>query len=297
MKVVSSLHPSVPAVQGERRESTVNGTRTCYWTYGPQHARPAVVMVHGFRGDHHGLEPVIACLSGYRVVAPDLPGFGESARFASTRHSVDAYAGWLAAFVAQLPDADDVVVLGHSFGSVVVAAALAGSLPVSSAVLVNPIGAPALSGPRGILSRVAVLYYRLGATLPERPGAALLRSTLAVRAMSTLLSKSKQRPLRRWILSEHLRYFSVFADRRMVLEAFEASVGDDVSEYAARIGVPVLLVGGDRDDITPVAVHLRLLSMFPHAKLVMLAGVGHLIHYETPDQAAQVIRTFLEVDR
>jgi len=250
--------------------------------------------VHGFRGDHHGLEPVIAYLSGHRIVAPDLPGFGESLPFPAVEHSVNAYAAWLASFVEQLPDAGEVVLLGHSFGSVIVAATLARGLPVSRAVLVNPIGAPALSGPRGILSQLALVYYRLGAALPERLGAALLRSPLIVHVMSLVMSKTKQRLLRRWIRAEHLRYFSVFANRRMVLEAFEASVGDDVSEYAARITAPVLLIGGDRDDITPVAVHRRQVSLFSTAELVMIAGVGHLIHYEAPAPAAEAIQTFLD---
>jgi hypothetical protein len=34
-------------------------------------------------------------------------------------------------------------------------------------ILVNPIGAPALEGPRGVLTRLAVLYYCLGARLPR----------------------------------------------------------------------------------------------------------------------------------
>ncbi len=298
MKVVSSPYQALLALnQGKRHELSVVGTRTRYWTYGPPTARHTVVMVHGFRGDHHGLEPVIAHLADYRVVAPDLPGFGESDPFQYKGHSVDSYGDWLTSFVAQLPAESEAVLLGHSFGSVVVAAALARGLGASRVVLVNPIGAPALSGSRGILSRLAVLYYRLGAALPERLGAALLRSSLVVRAMSTLLSKSRRRPLRRWILAEHLRYFSVFADRQMVGEAFEASVGDDVSAYASRIVAPVLLVGGDCDDITPVAVHRRLVSLFPAAELVMIAGVGHLIHYEAPDQAAQAIRVFVEADR
>lgn len=298
MKVVSSPYQALLTLnQGKRHELSVEGTRTRYWTYGPPSARRTVVMVHGFRGDHHGLEPMIAHLADYRVVAPDLPGFGESPPFPHKRHSVDSYGDWLTSFVAQLPAGSEAVLLGHSFGSVVVAAALARGLPASRVVLVNPIGAPALSGPRGLLSRLAVLYYRLGAALPERLGGALLRSRLVVRAMSTLLSKSRRRPLRRWILAEHLRYFSVFADRQMVGEAFEASVGDDVSAYASRTAAHVLLVGGDRDDITPVEVHHRLVSLFPAAELVMIAGVGHLIHYEAPDQAAHAIRVFLEGER
>lgn len=297
---MQDLLPPHPALRrlppGERHELTVDGVRTRFWTYGPDRAARTIVMVHGFRGDHHGLEPVVANLRGYRVVAPDLPGFGESAAFTDRTHSVTGYADWLTAFVAHLPQRPEAV-LGHSFGSVVVAAAVARGMPAHRVVLVNPIGAPALSGPRRVMSRLALLYYRLGAALPERPGSALLRSTAVVRVMSFLLTKARARPLRAWIVAEHLRYFSVFADRRTVGEAFAASVGDDVSSYAARIVVPVLLVGGDRDDLTPVAVHQRLVSLFPRGELVMIAGVGHLIHYETPDRASRAIEDFLDAVR
>ena len=62
------------------REASVSilGSETHYWDYGPIDAPVTMVTVHGFRGEHHGLEPVIAHLHGVRVINPDLPGFGES---------------------------------------------------------------------------------------------------------------------------------------------------------------------------------------------------------------------------
>ena len=72
------------------------------------------------------------------------------------------------------------MILGHSFGSIVVAAAVAAGLQTSRVILVNPIGAPALEGPRGILTRLAVFYYWAGAKLPRRLGEALLRNGLIV---------------------------------------------------------------------------------------------------------------------
>ena len=66
-----------------------------------------------------------------------------------------------------------------------------------------------------------------------------------------------------------------------------------VFALAAGIAVPILLIGGDRDDITSPAAHHRLESLFPSAELTMIAGVGHLIHYEAPGQAADAIRTAL----
>ncbi|KZX22414.1 alpha/beta fold hydrolase [Rathayibacter tanaceti] len=287
------------------REASVDvaGSATAYWTYGSPEAATVLVLVHGFRGEHHGLEPVIARLlaggADARVVAPDLPGFGASAPMTAHAHDVDGYAAWLGEFLDALGLRGTAVVLGHSFGSIVAAGAVAGGLPTPLLVLVNPIGAPALAGPRGVLTRLAVLYYRLGAVLPRRLGHRLLSDPLIVRVMSLAMVKTKDPALRRFVHDQHDRYFSAFASRDTVLEAFRASVSHDVGEYAARISVPTLLIAAAQDDITPLSAQYRLLERLPHARLHVIDGVGHLIHYETPDEAASVLRSVLEggIDR
>lgn len=281
------------------REATVAilGSSTRFWDYGDREADTTLVLVHGFRGDHHGLEPVVAQLDGVRMISPDLPGFGESTPMTEAHHDIDGYARWLGAFVDGLGLTGRVVLLGHSFGSIVVAGALAGphgTLPRPDAVvLVNPIGQPALEGPRGILTRLAIFYYWLAAVLPERLGFGLLRNPLIVRVMSVAMAKTREPGLRRWIHDQHDRYFSAFSDRRVVLEAFRASVSHDVSEYASRIPERTLLVAAEKDDITPIAAEYRLQKLFPDARIVAIPEVGHLIHYETPVAAAEAVRAFL----
>lgn len=279
------------AVPVERREVDVLGGRTAYWVYGPPDAPTTIVAVHGFRGEHHGLEPVVAHLPEYRIVSPDLPGFGETAPVPDRRHDLDLYAEWLTAFAAEV--APDAVILGHSFGSIVVSAAVARGLRTPRVVLVNPIGAPALEGPRGILTRLAVFYYRAGARLPRRLGEALLRNRAIVRAMSVSMAKTRERDIRRFIHDQHDTYFSRFADRDVLHDAFVASVSHDVREFAPRIEQPTLLVAAQRDDITPIEAERHLATLFLHADLVEIPDVGHLIHYETPAEAATAIRRFL----
>ena len=276
-----------------RRSVHTGGSLTSYWEYGTQSDGPTVVMVHGFRGDHHGLEPVVAHLDGFHILSPDLPGFGESEPLGVT-HDIDGYAGWLNQFVEAVDLPKPPVILGHSFGSIVVSAALATTpLRAPRVILVNPIAAPALAGPRGILTRLAVFYYRMGAWLPEPLGFALLRNRAIVRVMSVTMAKTKDKDLRRWIHNQHDLYFSAFDNRAVVLEAFRASVGNDVSEFAADIIGHTLLIAADQDDITPVEAQHRLVRRFPDATLEILPGVGHLIHYEVPEQAAGLIRDFL----
>ncbi|HYI34098.1 MAG TPA: alpha/beta hydrolase [Glaciibacter sp.] len=273
---------------------SVQGGDTRFWEYGTSDAATTIVMVHGFRGDHHGLESVAAQLDGVRIIAPDLPGFGESQPLAAGHHDIAGYSAWLRAFVLSLALRGRVVILGHSFGSIIVAAAMADGLDADDVVLVNPIAAPALAGPRGILTRLAVFYYWLGAKLPERIGFALLRNRVIVRVMSIAMAKTHDRQLRRWIHNQHDRYFSAFSSRSVVLEAFTASVGSDVSEFAAAIRPRTLLVAAEKDDITQVPAQRRLQALFPDAVLQVIPEVGHLIHYEAPEQAAQHISAFLE---
>ena len=274
-----------------RREVAVLGGTTAYWVYGRDDAETTIVAVHGFRGEHHGLEPVVAHLPDVRVISPDLPGFGETAPLPGIRHDIDAYSRWLRAFAGAV--APGAVILGHSFGSIVVSAAVAGGIATPRVVLVNPIGAPALEGPKGVLTRLAVFYYWAGARLPRRLGEALLRNGLIVRVMSESMAKTKDADLRRFIHDQHDTYFSRFADRDVLHDAFVASVSNDVRQFAPRIAQPTLLVAAVRDDITPIEAERRLATLFPSAELVEIDDVGHLIHYETPAEAADAIRRFL----
>jgi pimeloyl-ACP methyl ester carboxylesterase len=283
--------PLLDEIPVERREVAVLGGTTAYWVYGPAEADTTIVAVHGFRGEHHGLEPVVAHLPGIRVVSPDLPGFGETGAVPGRTHDIALYADWLREFAAAV--APGAVILGHSFGSIVVAKAVAEGLVAPRVILVNPIGAPALEGPRGILTRLAVFYYWAGARLPRRVGEAVLRNGLIVRVMSESMAKTRDPELRRFVHDQHDTYFSNFADRDVLHDAFLASVSNDVRAFAPRIAQPTLLVAAERDDITPIEVERRLATMFSDAELVEIPDVGHLIHYETPAVAAAAITRFL----
>ena len=289
MKVVPSPYASrLARTPVQQHEIDIDGVPASYWEYGTAGEGPTLLFVHGFRGDHHGLEPVIAFLPGVHILAPDLPGFGLSEPLAG-EHSIDGYAAWVRAFAAALGLDERTVVLGHSFGTIVVARALAAGLPAARAILVNPIAAPALSGPNALGTRLANLYYLVGGALPESVGGALLKNRLVVRGSSIVLAKTKDKALRRWIHNQHDRYFSGYANRRVVLEAFRASVGHDVTEWAADIRVPVHLVAAEHDDITFVKDVEALQRLLPDATLTVIPDVGHLVHYETPEAAAREI--------
>ena len=119
---MSAPHPyaaRLAAIPVQRHETEVLGSPTVWWEYGDSDATTTILAVHGFRGEHHGLEPVAAFLPGVRFVMPDLPGFGETPSIPGLTHDIDTYTRWLIAFAAAV--APGAVVLGHSFGSIIAA--------------------------------------------------------------------------------------------------------------------------------------------------------------------------------
>ena len=290
MRIQNPSDELLAATPVREAEATIVGARTRWWEYGPVDAPTTIVLVHGFRGTHHGLLPVVAQFAGepVRFLAPDLPGFGESAPLPSG-HSLDDYAGWLRALLDLVDPAAEAVVLGHSFGSLVVAREVAGLAP-RRIVLVNPIAANALEGPAIVATKLAEAYYWLGSVLPATFGNALLRSRTITRVMSETMACTRSRALRAWIHREHDRHFSEFHDRRSLLEAFRASVSDSVQAHADELPAGTVLIAGERDAIAPLDAQRRLQAAAPDATLHVIEGVGHLIHYETPVAAAKLIR-------
>ncbi len=269
----------------------VDNTTTHWWEYSSSTRARTLVFIHGFRGDHHGLQLFADALPEYRILIPDIPAFGSSSSWPAGVRSIDDYGRWLHAFLVATHSVD-AVVLGHSFGSVVVANALRGprKTPI---ILVNPISQLALTGPKRVAAALASLWYSIGRLLPERIGSAWLGNTLFVRAMSEMLTKSQNPALRRWIHEQHALYFSSYSDRDSLVTAFTVSTTATVADYAFEIDAPVLLIAADHDDITPIEAQRAAQGRFPNAELHVLNNVGHLVHYEKPIEAASAIRAFI----
>jgi len=297
-----SAHSPFAALLAElpvRREVvSILGSETHYWVYGPDDAATTVVICHGYRGEHHGLEPVVAQLRDIRIVSPDLPGFGESTAMPGVKHDVAGYAAWYAAFVDRLGLNGSAIVLGHSFGSLVTSYAVANGLVATpKLVLVNPIAANALEGPSKVLTQGTVVYYKAAMALPEKAGRWLLDNWMVIRFMSLSLIRTKNPVLRRFVHDQHHTYFGRFSDRKTVVEGFEASVGNDVTAVASAIHVPTLLIGAEHDMITSVAQLETLRDEMTDATLHVIPDVGHLIHYEKSREAAGMIVDFLGAGR
>lgn len=266
---------------------------TVYYVYNDNPKLPVIVMIHGYRGTHHGLDLIAKNLGNYRVIVPDLPGFGESKPL-STEHSVKNYVVWLKEFITELKLSKPPVLLGHSFGSIIVSHFVS-QYPkaIVKLILVNPIGAPALEGSNAIMSRLASFYYWLGQKLPETIATKLLSAKPIVMIMSISMAKTRDKKTRKFIHNQHLLHFSSFTNRDVAAEAYRASITNNVRDVAAKISVPTLMIVGDRDDITPLVKQLELSKLIQNTTIDIIKGVGHLTHYETPDSVSNAIKKFV----
>jgi len=252
--------------------------------------KPTLILIHGFRGTHHGLAKIAEYLPHYNLVIPDLPGFGEGETLPT--YDLDTYVEWLHTLVSKY---DKPYLLGHSFGSIITAAYAAKyGDTIEKLILVNPIGAPALEGPRGALTKLAIFYYQLGKALPAPIAKAWLSSHVSTLVMSKVMTKTKDRKLRKFIDQQHIQYFSRFHSADSVHQGFVTSVTNSVRDVAGHITIKTLLIVGALDDITPLEKQKELVRLFPDATLVTIEGVGHLTHYETPKDVASAVQAFIK---
>jgi len=260
---------------------------TAVWTY--LGTAQKVLFIHGFRGDHHGLQAVAGALKDITVVSPDLPGFGKSSEL--EHHDLASYADWLIGFHNSTGPYD--LVVGHSFGTLVVAEAISKGLSADKICLINTITIRG-STSRSLGNRLAELYYRIGES--RFVGSWLMSSGIATRVMSIGLTKTRNRKLRRFIHDQHARYFSGYQSEKVVIEGFHAANTGSVFDHAAKLLGPILLIAGQQDAIAPVAEQWRLNKLLPGSQLLVLGKVGHLAHYERPTEIAEAISGFLETE-
>lgn len=309
------------------------GTEAAWWHYpaedaadadgtadtkggGGVHQQPRLLLIHGFRGDHHGMQLIVDALPEYEIFVPDLPGFGHTApvtRPTGTRmrHDLRLYANFVTAFANthQLNHSD--ILLGHSFGSLVAAAHIAEksqniastqkSMPDggpssphwAGLILAAPISDPVFSGPMLPGAIGVEAYYRLAEKLPEWLGDRVIRSVAAMEVTNRSMIISEDPQVRSFTRDQHARHFGRYADRDTLLEAYKASSRHTVAEFADSLELPVLLAAGTKDPMSTEVGRRNLRNGLPQARLEMIRGTGHLIHYEKPRQLGHSIRRFI----
>lgn len=280
--------------RAEPRSVSIDGINANYWFYpatmGDAAKAKNLVLVHGYRGDHHGLEAFAGGLTDFNIYSPDLPGFGTSAAL-NVEHSLNSYADWFKAFLQEIK-LENPLVVGHSFGTLVVSATEAKLGLFEKIVLVNPVAGGRIVGVSKLLMEFVKFYYWVAHIVPEVIGNRMTKTYLLVDSMSAYTTKSKDKTLRKWVKEQHRTHFNSFANSQVVWEAYVASTENVVTPYVKEIHKPVLLIAAELDEITPVSAVYEFARTMDHAEVYEIKGCGHLVHYEAADEAIDVINKF-----
>ncbi|HJS42902.1 MAG TPA: alpha/beta fold hydrolase [Gemmatimonadales bacterium] len=242
-----------------------------------------VLFIHGFPFDHTMWRHQLAALSGWSCVAPDLRGFGESPGGEAddpAQYTMSMYADDL---IAQLDHMGirETVVCGLSMGGYI-AFELLRSHParVKAAILCNT--KASADTPEGKADRDAM------AALARHQGATAIAEKLLPKLLSPVTVKSHPQVV------EEVRAMITRTSVNGIVGALHAlRERPDSTPSLKRIGVPVLVVAGEDDQITPAPLMREMASAIPGAKFAKIAEAGHVTPLEQPRNVSAGIAAFL----
>jgi pimeloyl-ACP methyl ester carboxylesterase len=230
-----------------------------------------ILMLHGWNlaGGTSWL-PLLNILSesfpSSYIVAPDLPGMGESTA-PDCVWGVEEYTRWAQDLCHAInPDnSSDVILMGHSFGGVIAAQlSLQHDLNIKHLLLL----APAIIREQKPSSP---LFLKLKTTIP------------------TWIYQTAQATWRNIIGSDDYK-----KTNGIMRKVFTKIVTQDTRKSLSHTSIPTTLIWGEKDTYTPPYQAEIIHSLLPHSKLIMLPNINHGIHLHAKEIIAQEIRKLLD---
>lgn len=254
--------------------------------------RQVALLIHGWSSSWYAMSPLIGLLSQrFRVLAVDLPGYGQSPRLAE-RTTIPQYADLLAELITRFSDGP-AVLIGHSMGGMTsVTMALRHPPLVERMVLLGPTITGRLS--RYINAVVSPI------TLLERFGLGSLIVSFTERAVVGI-SDRIMRPAsfaeRTGITEDDYRRLREDARRpgqgKVRAECYFAMRDNNLSGQLARVESPALVIWGAEDNTVPLRDAGVIADEWPTADLRILPKAGHWPQFEAPQATRRLVASYL----
>jgi len=275
----------VPASTLQARHIAVDGVRSLVRESGGEQGE-AVVFVHGNPGSSRDWLELAGQVSAFaRVVAPDMPGFGQSDKPADFEYTVTGYARYLGGLLDVLGVSRVHLVL-HDFGGPWgLAWAAAHPERLASVVLINT---GALPGYR----------WHYLARIWRTPVLGELFQLLATRSgFHRLLKHGNPRGLPRDFVDGMYDDYDR-GTRRAVLRLYRSTsdpngLTEQLTAALRPVALPTLVIWGRHDPYIDVAYAERQREVFPAARVVMLEQSGHWPYADDPAAVASALVPFL----
>lgn len=240
-----------------------------------------IVLVHGFGGDKDNFTRAAGYLAkSYRVLIPDLPGFGEASRDPLASYAIDDQVGNLHAFLQQMA-IGRVHLGGSSMGGFIVAE-YAARYPdqVASVWLLDAAGTEAAFG------NPLFEHYKKTGDMPL-----LLRTAADIGPM--LRACTFRPPLVPGSVKRQLgeRGAADFALHTRIMQ--QVAQSPTLESRFTAIATPALIVWGEQDAVLHPAGAAALRAIMPNSEVMMMPGIGHLPMLEAPRKTAHSYLAFL----
>lgn len=236
-----------------------------------------LLLIHAFPLSGAMWQPQIEALAhNYRLIVPDLPGFGKTPLTADA-YSLDDMADWLVSLLDER-GLDRVAVAGLSMGGYVAFALLRRHRErITALVLADTrAGADSAEGKAG---------RETNAQLAENEGASAIANKMLPSLLSPDASAAATATLRA-IIEGNAPAGIAAALRAMARRA-------DSTELLADISVPTLIIVGAQDALTPPSEAQAMHSAIVGSQLVELANAGHIANIEQPEAFTTALQGFL----
>jgi pimeloyl-ACP methyl ester carboxylesterase len=258
-----------------------------YVDLGPREGAP-VVFVHGLGGNwQNWLENLPATAERHRVLALDLPGFGESP-MPRDGIAISSYARTIDAWLEGL-GVGRVAVVGNSMGGFI-GADLAIAFPgrVERLVLAAAAGISVTNLRRRPTKTFARVTAALGALTATRRREIIGRRRLRHLVLSTIVRHPSR--LQPDLLHEIMRG----SGKSGYVDALEALVTYDIRDSLGQIRCPTLIVWGREDMLVPVKDAKEFERLIPESQQIVMEDTGHVPMLERPDAFNRCLLDFLE---
>ena len=271
-------------LQARRHETMVDGHKMVFLERGsPGVGRPTIVLIHGFAAMKENWGLWLQRLPRrWHLLAPDLPGFGESDYRPEACYRYETQARRLAQWLAGV-NTDNIHLAGSSMGCAI-AAILAHTLDPAprSVTLLNSAGIPE--------HKEADIHAPLK---PDRDGILIPRDWKGVYRMFNSVGTGK--PTVSGLAMAGLLGPDLLGRTEALRHIFSDMVADALApaRYLGPETPPLQVQWGDRDVITPTRCVDWFSSATPQAEIHMFRGVGHLPMLETPGRSAAALEHFV----
>jgi pimeloyl-ACP methyl ester carboxylesterase len=261
-------------------------------------ADPPVLLLHGGGQTRHSWGTTLNALAsrGWYAYAIDLRGHGDSEWAADGDYTLDAFAGDVVAVARALPQPPALV--GASLGGIASLAAI-GDRPdehIARALVLVDVAPRIEEDGRNRIGAFMAEHMDEGFASLEEVADAIQQYNPHRPRPSDLRGLSKnlrQRDNGRW----YWHWDPAFISGRLGgADETRSSLVDPVRLRAAAraINVPTLLVRGRVSDLLSEEGAQELLQLVPHAKLVDVAGAGHMVAGDRNDLFNDAVVAFLE---